>query len=246
MASPPAPLLWFLLVLLKGALRLPQEINIPNITFSQLGGQGSSWETCKRGGACLFSGTRVRIFSPGDPRNLFQTNKTPAGKPGSQEPREASAALGSRTGSAKAGVAGTGHHCSACPWQQLGVGRCGQDCPIVQMRKAEAQRGDVTVPRPEPSLSSKRCFPNSCHPPLGLRLIWEYSESYGPFAVKSGYRHLHANVVCNFREVKFSLKDLDKNPYQPSKCICLHTPSPSQAWALGEAGEGHWSPLPAP
>ena len=127
-----------------------------------------------------------------------------------------------------------------------GGGGCGQDCPIVQMRKAEAQRGDVTVPGPEPSLSSDRCFPNSCQPPLGLGLIWEYGESYGPFAVKSGYRYLHENVVYNFREVKFSLKVLDKSPYQPSKCICLHTPSPSQAWALGEGGEGHWSPLPAP
>lgn len=63
-SKPPCPLLWFLLVLLKGALQLPPEINIPNTTFSQLGGHGSSWETSKRGGVCVFSGTLLTIFSP--------------------------------------------------------------------------------------------------------------------------------------------------------------------------------------
>lgn len=46
----PAPLLWFLLALLKGALLLAQEINIPNIISSQLGDQGSSWEPSKQDG----------------------------------------------------------------------------------------------------------------------------------------------------------------------------------------------------
>lgn len=35
----------------------------------------------------------------------------------------------------------------------------GQDCPLIQMRKAETQRGDEMIPQPELSLSSEYAFP---------------------------------------------------------------------------------------
>ena len=40
-----------------------------------------------------------------------------------------------------------------------GGGGGGQDCPLIQMRKAETQRGDEMIPRPELSLSSEYAFP---------------------------------------------------------------------------------------
>lgn len=67
------PLLWFLLVLLKGVVLLAQEINIPNIISSQQGDQGSSWEPSKQEGeeCSQFSGTQLGIFPLGDPKKPF-------------------------------------------------------------------------------------------------------------------------------------------------------------------------------
>lgn len=97
--------------------------HITSISFSQLGSQGSSWEPSKQGQAGSFSRTQRRVSSPGDPKNSLQTNKKAAGETDSWEPREADAALGSRMGSARAGVAGTGHSRPACPRQRRLGGR---------------------------------------------------------------------------------------------------------------------------
>lgn len=67
--------------LAERSLQLPQEINIPDITSSQLGSQGSSWEPSKQGvGPCSFAGTQLRILSLGDPKKPFQTKKRLLGK----------------------------------------------------------------------------------------------------------------------------------------------------------------------
>lgn len=77
----PAPLFMVSSRLAERGLQLPQEINIPDITSSQLGSQGSSWEPSKQGvGPCSFAGTQLRILSLGDPKKPFQTNKRLLGK----------------------------------------------------------------------------------------------------------------------------------------------------------------------
>ena len=106
-------------------------------------------------------------------RNSLQTNKKATEEPGSWEPREA---LGSRVGSAKASVIATGHHRSACPWQQLWgwawvvvVGRT-----VPSSRWGKQRLRDEMVPRPELSLSSEYAFPTLVSLPWEG---WEYGES---------------------------------------------------------------------
>lgn len=61
--KPPCPLLWFLLVLLKGALQLPPEINIPNTTFSARRPWEQLGDLQARRSVCVFWNSADNLFS---------------------------------------------------------------------------------------------------------------------------------------------------------------------------------------
>lgn len=167
LARPLHPLLWFLLVLLKGALQFAQEINIPNIISSQFRQPREQLGALQAGGG----GEHVHFLELSwesslqeTPRNCSKQTKKLLGNLATGSP-ERPVQLCEEAGSQQ-----TWHRWhwasspatnllkvpdSVCSWQQLGVEGRSQDCPMVQMRTAEAQRREVTIPQLETSLSSE-------------------------------------------------------------------------------------------
>lgn len=112
LARPLHPLLWFLLVLLKGALQFAQEINIPNIISSQFRQPREQLGALQAGGG----GEHVHFLELSwesslqeTPRNCSKQTKKLLGNLATGSPERPWYSFVKKQGASKHGIAGTGH-----------------------------------------------------------------------------------------------------------------------------------------